>query len=80
MHSKKMVPGTDALPAKNILTRRANQGHDYIIALFIRRPCNRLPGAIEGKKSLPQLKLHRLARGECSPARCQIARVSDARA
>jgi hypothetical protein len=28
----------DALPAKNILTRRANQWHHYIIAQFVKPP------------------------------------------
>jgi hypothetical protein len=37
-HEKKGLAGLDALPENNILTRRANQGHTFIIAQFVRLP------------------------------------------
>ena len=61
-----MVAGMDALsdPAKNILTRRANQGHYSTIAQFLKSPMA-LPdghfGSITGQKS-EKLKLHRPGR------------------
>ena len=47
MHSreplaKKGVAGMDALTRKNILTRRANQGHNSIIPNFGKSPVDRL--------------------------------------
>jgi hypothetical protein len=63
-----VAAGPDASRSREkILTRRANQGHYFIIALLVDAhgpPNNALFGAIAGKKSLPTLKLHRLARGE----------------
>jgi hypothetical protein len=35
---KRGVAGMDTYPAKNILTRRANQRHNFIIAQFARSP------------------------------------------
>src|SRR5882672_801158 len=48
---------------ENVLTRRANQRHYSTIAQFVKTPMapptNGLFGAIAGKKSFRQLKLHR---------------------
>jgi hypothetical protein len=58
-----VVAGMDALsdPAKNILTRRANQGHQFIITQFAKRPwpcpTTGLFGAIAAKKSLPTIEV-----------------------
>jgi hypothetical protein len=67
MQSSMVVAGMDALsdPAKNILTRRANQRHYSIIAQFAKRPwpCPKTGASarLQSKNPHPQLKFHRLA-------------------
>jgi hypothetical protein len=57
-----VVAGMDALsyPCKNILTRRANQGHYSIIAQFAKRPwpCSAAGSSarLQAKNPYPQLK------------------------
>ena len=86
MQSSLVVAGMDALsyPCENILTRRANQWHYCIIAQFAKRPwpcpTTGYSSAIAGKKSLPQLKLHRLATAKGRLSRCRAARACHARA
>ena len=81
MQSSVVVAGMDALsyPCENILTRRANQRHYSIIAQFAKRPwpCPTAgsSSAIAGKKSLPQLKLHRLVTAKGRLSRCRAARA-----
>jgi hypothetical protein len=58
------VVGTDAYPAKNILTRRANQGHIFIIAQFVSYPTLPIGLVARLQAQIPQLKQHRLARSE----------------
>src|SRR5712675_1692478 len=86
MQSNMAVAGMDALSesCENILTRRANQRHYCIIAQFAKRPwpCPTTGSSarLQAKKSLPQLKLHRLATAKGRLSRCRAARACHARA
>jgi len=87
MQSSVVVAGMDALsdPAKNVLTRRANQWHYSIIAQFAKRPwpcpTTGSSSAIAGKKSLPTIEVASVRRS-CigSPQRRVASRVAEPRA
>jgi hypothetical protein len=68
---------------ENILTRRANQRHNCIVAQFVKRPwpCPTTGSSarLQAKNPYPQLKLHRLATANDRP-RVAEPRASDARA
>src|SRR6266478_6924963 len=93
MQSSMAVAGMDALsyPCENILTRRANQWHYFIIAQFAKRPwpcpTTGSSSAIAGKKSLPTIEVASArrscwARRSCigSPQRRVASRVAEPRA